>query len=81
MTQLTQDFVIEEFANYYGRRGRLIADCEEEPEITRDILQRIEQLRGLAVKVDLSAGYLELIDELIVDLAVIAEKEYYGDGD
>lgn len=76
MTQLTKDFVIEEFANYYGPRERLIGDCEESPEITREIIWRLEDLRGMAVKVDLGADYLELMDDLILELSVIAAKEY-----
>jgi hypothetical protein len=85
MAKLTKDFVLEEFANYYGRRSRLIGDCEAEPEITRDIIMRLEDLRKMAVQVDLGADYLALMDELILELAVIAakeyEREYYGEDD
>jgi hypothetical protein len=85
MAELTKDFVIEEFASYYGQRERLIGDCEESPEITQDIIWRLEDLRKMAVQVDLGADYLALVDELILELAVIAakeyEREYYGDDD
>jgi hypothetical protein len=39
----------------------------------------------MAVQVDLGADYLALVDELLLELAVIAEKEYrreyYGEDD
>jgi len=76
MPKLTKESVIQEFSDIYGQRNKLIADCEENPEIAKGQVEYLEQIRSLGVTVEIGDDYLELIDEVISEVSVIASKEY-----